>query len=158
MFGNCLAWVVYAMVNEMSIDYKIVGILGNGPGLILSIYFNLCACKLQYQDYMSGKLKEEFVKFLYEQENTTSLSIQQQQCRGGESIRDENTTIRHNNSTSFIKSQKISHLIPLVANLSVNDAISPANHEISVVIMSAFWLIVITCLVFIVTKLTMILL
>jgi len=31
----------------------------------------------------------------------------------------------------------------------VNDAISPANHEISVAIMSAFWLIVITCLVFI---------
>jgi len=149
MFGSCLAWVVYAMVNEVNIGYKITMLLSNGPGLILSIYLNLCACKLQYQDYMSGKLKEEFVKFLYEQGNTASLSIQQQQCGDSKSISDEITTTRHNNNTSFIKSQKFSHLIPLVANLSVNDAISPANHEISVVIMSAFWLIVITCLVFI---------
>jgi len=131
MFGNCFAWVTYAMVIDKGIDYRVTMLLANGPGLVLSVYLNICACKLQYQDYMSGKMKEEFVKFLYEQMESGSMHV-------GGSIH-----------TSLVKTQQFSHLIPLVGNLSVKDAIAPANHEKKVVIMSLFWLVVITCLVFI---------
>lgn len=129
MFGNCFAWVSYAMVMEKGFDYKITMLLANGPGLIISIYLNLCACKLQYQDYMSGKMKEEFVKFLYEHT--------------------ESGSIHTGKSSSFVKAKQFSHLVPLIGNLSVKDAVAPANHEKYMVAMSSFWLIVVSCLVFI---------
>jgi len=68
MTGNCLGWVAYSFLR--SDPYVLVG---NGPGLILSIWLNMNACKLLYREYSQSVLRRSLPKLL-EQSHRMSLS------------------------------------------------------------------------------------
>ena len=59
MTGNCIGWVTYSfLINNLFVFFT------NAPGLILSIWFNMAAAKLQYCDRISGNLRSSFVALL----------------------------------------------------------------------------------------------
>jgi solute carrier family 50 protein (sugar transporter) len=59
MAGNCLGWLAYAFMRR---DYFLYA--ANAPAMILSIWLNLCAAKLQYSDYRSSTMRHSFVNLM----------------------------------------------------------------------------------------------
>ena len=59
MTGNCIGWVTCSfLINNLFVFFT------NAPGLILSIWFNMAAAKLQYCDRISGNMRSSFVALL----------------------------------------------------------------------------------------------
>jgi len=52
MTGNCLGWISYSFLTK---DLFVLG--ANVPGLMISIWLNFGACKLQYRTYYEQKLR-----------------------------------------------------------------------------------------------------
>ena len=63
MIGSCLGWVTYSFVVK---NYYVF--FGSCPGFLLSVYFNLCAAKLQYHEFGTKKMGRSVMKILEEQE------------------------------------------------------------------------------------------
>jgi len=54
MTGNCAGWIAYSYLTQ---DYFLL--VGNVPGLVLSIWMNMCASKLQYHEFMMSRIGEK---------------------------------------------------------------------------------------------------
>ena len=61
MFGNCFGWVIYSILQR---DLWLF--FGNCPALILSVWLNLGASKLQYQGHHSKEMRKLFANYLQE--------------------------------------------------------------------------------------------
>jgi solute carrier family 50 (sugar transporter) len=61
MLGNTIGWVAYAYVRHNWFVFW-----GDAPGLLMSVWLNLQACKLQYQDHQSQVLRKSIVQALQE--------------------------------------------------------------------------------------------
>ncbi|EJK55591.1 hypothetical protein THAOC_24666, partial [Thalassiosira oceanica] len=59
MTGNCLGWVVYSFLIQNQFLFW-----ANCPGLILSIWLNMAAAKLQYCDRLKQTMRRSFVELL----------------------------------------------------------------------------------------------
>jgi solute carrier family 50 protein (sugar transporter) len=53
MSGNCLGWIAYSFLRQNPFV-----LVGNAPGFIVSIWLNLTAVKLIYQNYSRQKLRQ----------------------------------------------------------------------------------------------------
>ena len=59
MTGNCIGWVTYSfLINNLFLFFA------NAPGLLLSVWLNMAAAKLQYCDRISGNMRSSFVALL----------------------------------------------------------------------------------------------
>jgi solute carrier family 50 protein (sugar transporter) len=59
MTGNCIGWVTYSfLINNLFVFFA------NAPGLLLSVWLNMAAAKLQYCDRISGNMRSSFVALL----------------------------------------------------------------------------------------------
>lgn len=63
MLGNCFGWVTYGILIE-----NIFILFGNGPGLILSIWLNLQAVKMQYASFRTFETRKAIVSALQQQD------------------------------------------------------------------------------------------
>jgi len=93
----------------------------------------MCAAKLQYQDYMSLRLKDKFVTLLSEQSK----------------VEEDMFYEKKGNVFTKLKNQSSLDLIPIVQSMEVEDAKAPISHERKVVLIVTFWVVVITCISFI---------
>ena len=59
MTGNYIGWVTYSfLINNLFLFFA------NAPGLLLSVWLNMAAAKLQYCDRISGNMRSSFVALL----------------------------------------------------------------------------------------------
>ena len=56
MLGNCLGWVGYGMLVDNLFIY-----FANAPGFILSVWLNLVAVKLQYENHKSAEMRKSII-------------------------------------------------------------------------------------------------
>ena len=61
MLGNCIGWIGYSFLID-----NIYVFLPNGPALILAIWLNIQAIKLQYENYRSNELQSRIISALEE--------------------------------------------------------------------------------------------
>ncbi|KAL7571722.1 hypothetical protein ACA910_002822 [Epithemia clementina (nom. ined.)] len=70
MLGNCFGWVGYSMlVDNLFIFFA------NAPGFILSVWLNMVAVKLQYENHKAAAMRKSMIGALRE-ESTRRMSIE----------------------------------------------------------------------------------
>ena len=62
MLGNCYGWCLYGILNANFWVY-----FANAPGVLLSVWLNLGAVKLLYQEHHTQQMRASFLEY-YEQE------------------------------------------------------------------------------------------
>ena len=77
MLGNCIGWVCYAYLyafrwyatqNPVDLAGAITLLIPNATGLILSVWFNLCASKLQYHSRLAKDIRSSVAEFVVRHE------------------------------------------------------------------------------------------
>mmetsp|Transcript_24353 Transcript_24353/g.70062 ORF Transcript_24353/g.70062 Transcript_24353/m.70062 type:complete len:337 (-) Transcript_24353:1918-2928(-) len=77
MLGNCIGWVCYAYLyvfrwyatrNPVDLAGAITLLIPNATGLVLSVWFNLCASKLQYHSGLAKELRSSVAEFVVRHE------------------------------------------------------------------------------------------
>jgi len=114
MIGNCLGWITYAILIK---NYYVF--FGNCPGFLLSVYFNLCAVKLQYYQFGANKMKSEYVNLSEE--------------RGKKYHARENSEADHNTSQEEIDVDN------MMLQVAAKQKEAPAAHEKMVVVIVVLW-------------------
>jgi solute carrier family 50 protein (sugar transporter) len=166
MTGNCIGWVTYSyLINNVFL------LLANVPGLILSVWLNMAAAKLQYCDRISQSMRSSFVQLLDanrksfrisreerialgnhsdededgEQdetlENTTTMQQQQQQQPPPTSPKQQRPTLTNDIHT-------FTNLRKMALDITIQKSSIPAPHEKVVVSIVAFWIALISILYF----------
>lgn len=166
MTGNCIGWIVYSyLIQNWFIFWA------NAPGLIMSIWLNMAAAKLQYCDRLSHDMRSSVVSYL---EKSQKKLIESSQRNLMASIReiDENSVSLgasdFNNNNREVKEdipqdrrpqlQKqqvpddettLNHFTKLAYDITIQRSEAPAPHEKVVVVIISIWLILITLISFI---------
>lgn len=122
MTGNCLGWVTYSFILQNLFIF-----FANAPGFVLSVWFNMCAVKLQYEDHRAREMRRSFVNFLESSRN----NVQQQQQQDGDNAW-----------------QKAKDLGKIVVQVTSQQTPAPAGQEKLVMGMVLVWLGVISILSF----------
>lgn len=122
MLGNCLGWVMYSYIL-----HNLFIFFANAPGFVLSVYFNMCAVKLQYQDHHAREMRSSFVRFLQES-NRQTLTQEEEHSQNAW--------------------QKTKDLGKVVLQVTSQQTPAPAGQEKLVVGMVLVWLIVISIVSF----------
>ena len=77
MLGNCIGWVCYAYLyafrwyatqNPVDLTGAITLLIPNATGLVLSVWFNLCASKLQYHSRLAKDIRSSVAEFVVRHE------------------------------------------------------------------------------------------
>ncbi|KAL7491908.1 hypothetical protein ACHAWT_001153 [Skeletonema menzelii] len=144
MMGNCIGWVAYSyLINNLFL------LLANAPGLILSVWLNMAAAKLQYSDRISHGMRSSFVQLLDRNRKSfripeehraalenTSVQQQQQQQRP--------TILNNNNDDAYT----FANLRKMALDITIQKTSIPAPHEKVVVTIAAFYVTLISILYF----------
>jgi solute carrier family 50 (sugar transporter) len=141
MLGNCAGWITYAVLRH---DFWIF--LGNAPGLWLSVWLNMGAAKLQYQEHRSKELKQAIRTLLNEQ-----CATQTNDANPPSSLPDHDDHYNNDkdkadkqcNNTQ--KTQQVKDLATKVWTTvsSSQNSPAPAPHETLVMSMVLFWVTII---------------
>ena len=121
MTGNCLGWVAYSYILQ-----NLFLFFANAPGLMLSVYYNMCAVKLQYEHHRAQEMRTSFVTFL---ESSRGLQLDDP----------------HNGENAW---QKAVDLGRLVLQVTSQKTPAPAGQEKLVTGMVLVWLAVISIILF----------
>ena len=77
MLGNCIGWVCYAYLyafrwyatqNPVDLAGAITLLIPNATGLVLSVWFYLCASKLQYHSWLAKDIRSSVAEFVVQHE------------------------------------------------------------------------------------------
>jgi solute carrier family 50 protein (sugar transporter) len=128
MLGNCLGWVAYSYILQNFFVF-----FANAPGFILSVWLNMCAAKIQYEEHKAHEMRTSFVSFL---ETSRNLNTNQQQPQAEETDDDDGGW------------QKAVDLGRVVVQVTSQQTPAPAAHETLVVGIVVGWLVVISIIMF----------
>lgn len=131
MLGNCCGWVIYSYLLQNLFIF-----FANAPGFVLSVYFNMCAVKLQYEDHRANEMRRSFVTFLESSRRNNA----------GNDYNGEEGNHQHNNDENAW--QKAKDLGKLVVQVTSQQTPAPAGQEKLVVAMVLAWLAVISIISF----------
>jgi solute carrier family 50 (sugar transporter) len=122
----------------------------NSPGFLLSVWFNLCAAKLQYQDHRAKEMRQSFVGFLeaasqemQRRQSTTILKESMQERLETEPLAEENDEPIHADDDFQTPWQTATDLGALVLNVTTQNTPAPAPHEIMVMCIVVIWTIIV---------------
>jgi uncharacterized protein with PQ loop repeat len=108
MTGNCIGWTVYSVL----IDKNLFVFFGNVFGFLLSVWLNLCATKLEYQDHHNAEMRRAIVDLLQKGDEKQLNKSQEGQDEG---------------------------LTDLASNITTQRAPAPATHQNSVMAIVILW-------------------
>ena len=148
MTGNCIGWVTYSyLINNLFVFFA------NAPGLILSVWLNMAAAKLQYSDRISKGMRASFVELL--DRNRQSFRMPQGRHLPLYPTEKENDDEENGinkasgndaNGTNYIHS--FANLKQMAFDITIQKVEAPAPHEKIVVGVVTFWVSVISLLYF----------
>jgi solute carrier family 50 protein (sugar transporter) len=134
MLGNCLGWCTYAILTD-----NLWIFFGNVPGLVLSIWLNMGAAKLQYQNYRATEMRKSFVSYL--EKDYVSSRQQFVLSKPNEDNDDDETTTRTDGPFSL---QKALDFGKIVWDVTAQNIEAPAPHEQITLVIAVVWLAVIS--------------
>lgn len=148
-FKSCFSILAFlARVQNLFIFFA------NSPGFLLSVWFNLCAAKLQYQDHRAKEMRQSFVGFLeassqemHRRRSTTILKTSIQEGLETEPIVEENDAPIHVDDDFQTPWQTATDLGALVLNVTAQNTPAPAPHEIMVMCIVGIWTIIVSIVV-----------
>ena len=129
MTGNTIGWITYGILKD---NYYIF--FGNAPGFLLSVWFNIQAIKLQYENYQSIALREILAKDISENPQDWSHLIERNQESNPRTEREG-------------LSQKITHKMNSISHRTTPDD-APQGHERLLTGMIVLWLGVVSLIGF----------
>jgi solute carrier family 50 protein (sugar transporter) len=146
MLGNCIGWVTYSVLIQ-----NIFVLVANAPGLLLSVYYNMQALKLQFHEDRSTDLRKSIVSALeVEQElqsqafllpavvvpveTTEVLKESLEPDKNQDAINDTNNTLLD--------------YATIVWEVAAQKRLSPAPHEKAVLLMVTLWVATISLVTF----------
>jgi len=130
MLGNTCGWVAYSfLLNNYWIFF------GNCPGFLLSVWLNLCAAKLQCQDYRVKEMRRSFVTYL-EKQDADQSSRKLEISNNGETINEQNQNGADKNAVTDWAS--------LALQVTTQSKPAPAPHEKVVISIVILWVIILS--------------
>jgi solute carrier family 50 protein (sugar transporter) len=137
MLGNCCGWATYAILIQILWIF-----LGCAPGLVLSVWLNMGAAKLQYEGFRSTEMRKSFADFLEKshQKDSQRLSVP---SGGGDS-----EGIQEAQEEAEGALQKLTDFGKLVWEVTAQKKQAPAPHETITVVMVFIWLATISLIGF----------
>ena len=142
MTGCTIGWVTYSyLINNLFLFFT------NAPGLILSVWLNMAAAKLQYSDRISKRMRASFVELL--DRNRQSFKMPQGGRRLDASGEDEELDkVADANDTTNNDAHSLANMKQMALDITIQKAEAPAPHEKIVVGVVTFWVSVISLLYF----------
>lgn len=148
MTGNTIGWIVYSFLR-----HNLFLFFANAPGFLLSVWFNLCAAKLQYEDHHAREIRQSIVRYLEEEtsqlfshkQSTATLKTFMRQegvetdKADADAAADEGEADDHY-QTSW---QAATDLGALVLSVTAQTTPAPAPHEKMVMIIVIIWTILV---------------
>ena len=181
MLGNCIGWVCYAYLyvfrwyatkNPVDLAGAITLVIPNGTGLILSVWFNLCASKLQYHSRLAKEIRSSVVDFVVKHEEdvrrqsmvqfrgdaTLGSDLEngvtcEEKKEDGENRMacEEKTDAEGGVDIDVANDDRQNRLLEvgkLVLQVTTQERSIPSPHEKTTTIITAFWLIFLTLAAF----------
>lgn len=121
MLGNCCGWITYGFLIQ-----NLFVFFANAPGFILSVWLNMQAAKLQYENSRSTEMRKSLVNAL-EEKSKSSLEI-----KPSESLSIKPTTDAAHPTTVLDYSA-------IVWDVAAQKMPVPAQHETLVLVMVILW-------------------
>jgi solute carrier family 50 protein (sugar transporter) len=140
MLGNCCGWATYAILIQ-----NLWIFLGSAPGLVLSVWLNMGAAKLQYYGFRSTDMRKSFVDLLEKSHHTRDLQHLSVPAPGE---RDSKEIQETPEETEGALVQKVTDFGKLVWEVTSQKKQAPAPHETITVVMVLIWLVIISLIGF----------
>ena len=156
MTGNCLGWVAYSYIIRNFFVF-----LGNAPGFLLSVWLNLSAAKLQYNDHCAKEMRKSFVEFAHR--NRSSIVVMEegqgrssQSSNGAKTITNPEQGVPGNSVVAAEAAADnkngtgggLGDLAKTILQVTTQEIDAPAPHEKVVLCVIAFWLVVVSIVCF----------
>jgi solute carrier family 50 protein (sugar transporter) len=132
MLGSCCGWVAYSiLVQNLWIFFA------SAPGLVLSVWLNMGAAKLQYEGFRSMEMRKSFSTYL--EKSSRQLSVPTGHSREAKETQQEEGTGPLQKVTDFGK---------VVWEVTAQLKQAPAPHENITIVMVLIWLALISLISF----------
>jgi solute carrier family 50 protein (sugar transporter) len=146
MLGNCIGWVTYSVLIQ-----NIFVLVANAPGLMLSVYYNMQAIKLQFHEDRSTDLRKSIVSALeVEQELQSQAFLLPTAVVPVETTDDLKRSLppdKTQNTNSAINNTLLDYAT-IVWEVAAQKRLSPAPHEKVVLFMVTLWVATISLVTF----------
>ena len=172
MTGNCIGWLIYSyLINNLFLFFA------NAPGLILSVWLNMAAAKLQYSDRISKGMRASFVELLdrnrqsfrvprgrrldidsddlnrdeivdNENNNDNGTKMESRDAPKTNAARNSINEASDNDANGTNNIHSFANLKQMALDITIQKAEAPAPHEKIVVGVVTFWVSVISLLYF----------
>jgi solute carrier family 50 protein (sugar transporter) len=141
MLGNCCGWVIYSFLLQ-----NLWIFFADAPGFVLSVWLNLGAAKLQYQDHHANEMRKSFANYLGKSQKESQLSSHALQVPLGNSngVREEQVEEQAPDGTL----QKAVDFGKIVWDVTSAQMQAPAPHENVVLVIVVIWVAVISIIAF----------
>lgn len=150
MTGNCTGWVTYSYIIQNQFVFW-----ANAPGLIISVWLNLCAVKLQYCDFTAVDMRASFARLLDTNRRSFRIPDGEKGSLGGdlEENRDdeEAAPVEEGGAPEQGWKEKAKSLVQLKrlsSQIGSRKKLPPNPHEKLVLMVVTFWISTISLLAF----------
>jgi solute carrier family 50 protein (sugar transporter) len=145
MLGNCIGWVTYSVLIQ-----NIFVLVANAPGLLLSVYYNMQALKLQFHEDRSTDLRKSIVSALEEQQELQSRAFLLPPVEPVATTDDLKESLPRDKDQNAINdtSSTLFDYANIVWEVVAQKRLSPAPHEKAVMFMVTLWVATISLVTF----------
>jgi solute carrier family 50 protein (sugar transporter) len=146
MLGNCIGWVTYGVLIQ-----NIFVLVANAPGVLLSVYYNMQAIKLQFHEDRSTDLRKSIVSALEVEERSQSQAFFLPPVEVPvETTDDLEESLPPNKNQNTINDTNNIFLdyATIVWEVVAQKRLSPAPHEKVVMFMVTLWVAIISLVTF----------
>jgi solute carrier family 50 protein (sugar transporter) len=149
LLGNCTGWVTYGILIQ-----NIFVVVGNAPGVLLSVYYSMQAIKLQFHEDRSTDLRKSIVSALeveQEQQSQAFLLSAIPVVVTTEDLKESLPSDKNQNQNQNTNSTTNNTLLDyatIVWEVAAQKRLSPAPHEKAVMFMVTLWVATISLVAF----------
>jgi solute carrier family 50 protein (sugar transporter) len=146
MLGNCTGWITYAILIQ-----NIFVLVANIPGLLLSVYYNMQALKLQFYEDRSTDLLKSIVSALEVEQQTQSQSPAFLLCEVPAITDDLEQSLppdKIQNTINDTNTNTIFDYATIVWEIAAQKRLCTAPHEKAVMFMVTLWVATISLVTF----------
>jgi solute carrier family 50 protein (sugar transporter) len=144
MLGNCIGWITYSILIQ-----NIFVLVANVPGLLLSVYYNMQALKLQFHEDRSTDLRKSIVSALEMKQEMQSQAflLPPEEPLTTDDLKESFPPDKTQNTISAINNTLLDYAT-IVWEVAAQKRLSPAPHEKAVMFMVTLWIATISLVTF----------
>jgi solute carrier family 50 protein (sugar transporter) len=148
MLGNCIGWVTYSILIQ-----NIFVLVANAPGLLLSVYYNMQALKLQFHEDRSTDLRKSIVSALEVEQQLQSQAFLLPPVEPVGTTDDLKESLPPDKNQNAIDdtnntNNTLLDYATIVWEVAAQKRLSPAPHEKAILSMVTLWIATISLVTF----------